>query len=147
MEWLDLGYGALFLATFLAATVIPLSSEALLAGMLASGFDPLLCLVIATSGNTLGGMSSYYLGWLADYHKLERWLGIKEQRVLRWKRYSDRYGPYLALISWAPFFGDVIAVALGVFKVYWPAVFWWMLLGKFLRFLIAILLMGYLMNP
>lgn len=66
MEWLlDLGYLGLFLGTFLAGTVLPLSSDVLLIGMLAAKADPAVCLVVAAVGNWLGAMTSYWLGWYA----------------------------------------------------------------------------------
>jgi len=138
MEWIDTGYWGLFLATFLAATILPLSSEALLAAMLLGPFYPVTCLVIATAGNWLGGMSSYGLGWLGDWHHLQRWLRIKETSILRWKRFTDRYGPYTALLCWAPLIGDAIAISLGVFRVNTWSVAWWMLVGKFLRYLVIV---------
>ena len=62
MEWLlDLGYLGLFLGTFLAGTVLPLSSDVLLIGMLAAKADPAVCLVVAAVGNWLGAMTSYWM--------------------------------------------------------------------------------------
>ena len=63
MEWLlNLGYPGLFIGTFLSGTVLPMSSDVLLVGMLAAGADPVACLLLATVGNWLGAMTSYWLG-------------------------------------------------------------------------------------
>jgi len=59
VEW---GYLGLFLSSFLGATIIPLSSEIVLSLLLTQGFDIKLSIIIATIGNWLGGLSSYYLG-------------------------------------------------------------------------------------
>lgn len=137
MDWVSIGYFGLFLATFLAATVVPFSSEAILLTTLAAGFDPILCLIVATLGNTLGGITSYFLGFIADWHKLQSWLRVKESSIMKWKKHSDRFGPYLALLCWAPFVGDVIAIALGVFRVRLIPVFTFMFLGKLVRYIVV----------
>ncbi len=138
MDWIELGYLGLFLATFLAATIIPFTSEAVVGAMILAGFDPLICLLIASSGNTLGGMSSYGLGWLGDWNKLHRWLRVHKEKVEFWKVRIDRFGAYLALLCWAPFIGDIIAVALGIFRTKPLPVFSYMLIGKAARYAILI---------
>lgn len=138
MPWLELGYFGLFLGTFLAATVVPFSSELILSGLLIAGFDPITCLLVATAGNTLGGMSSYYLGWLAKWETLSRWFRIQEQDIQKWRNYSHRFGAFLALLCWVPLIGDAIAVALGIFKTSWQKVLLWMTIGKMLRYGIII---------
>lgn len=138
MEWLDAGYLGLFLATFLAATVLPFSSEAILVGTLLAGLDPLYCLIIASAGNAFGGITSYGLGFLGDWHKLNKWLRVEESRVLRWHETIKKYGSYTAIWCWLPFVGDLIAIALGLFKVRFLPVFFWMTLGKVARYAIII---------
>ena len=74
MDWLiDLGYVGLFIGPFVAGTVLPLSSDVLLVGLLAAGGDPIACLVVATLGNWLGAMTSYVLGWYAKWEWLEKY--------------------------------------------------------------------------
>lgn len=138
MEWIELGYAGLFIATFLAATVIPFSSEAILAAMVLGGFDPVTSFFVATIGNTLGGMSSYGLGYLGNWQSIGRYLRVKEEKVRSWKHQLDRFGAYTALMAWAPFIGDVIAVALGIFKVnVWRTAFW-MTVGKAARYAVIV---------
>lgn len=135
-------YWALFTATFLAATIIPFSSEAIVGGMVVAGFDPLSVLIVGTAGNTLGGMSSFGLGYLGNWRAIGRYLRIKEEKIEGWKRTIDSYGAYTAILCWAPFVGDVIAVALGIFKAnIWRTAFW-MTLGKGLRYTIIIWLLN-----
>lgn len=134
MDWIELGYPGLFLATFLAATVLPFSSEVMFTAMLLGPFDPLLCLVIASAGNWLGGMTSYFLGRLGNWQKLKKWLRVSEGQVLRWKNQIDRFGPYTALACWLPFVGDIIAIALGFFRVKAVPVALFMFIGKAARY-------------
>jgi membrane protein YqaA with SNARE-associated domain len=60
----ELGYLGLFLSAFLAATILPVASEVVLLSMLGLGYDPILCLIIATIGNTLGAILNYFIGYI-----------------------------------------------------------------------------------
>ncbi len=60
----DLGYLGLFLSGFLGSTVLPLSSDIVLIAFLALGYNAWISVIIATIGNFLGGMTSYYLGYI-----------------------------------------------------------------------------------
>ena len=139
MDWIELGLIGLFIATFLAATIVPFSSEAVLAGVLMAGLDPVSCLIVATLGNTLGGMSSFGLGYLGDWLWIKRYLRVDEKSVVKWKQLVDRLGAYTALLCWLPFVGDVIAIALGLFKANIMRVLLWMTIGKMARYAVVIL--------
>lgn len=138
MDWVELGYFGLFLASFLAATVLPFSSELVLAAMLVAGLDPIIILIVATLGNCLGGMSSYGLGYLGDWKRISTWLKLDEKQIGRWQPKISAYGSWMALLCWVPFIGDPIAVALGIFRVNWKAVTLFMFIGKFMRYLVVI---------
>jgi membrane protein YqaA with SNARE-associated domain len=138
MEWLELGYFGLFLATFLAATVVPFSSEAILAAMLYANFDPVACLIVASAGNTLGGVSSYLLGYWGSWSILHKWFRVDEIKIERWRENINKYGSITALLCWTPFVGDLIAVALGVFRARMVPVFVFMTIGKALRYIFII---------
>ena len=116
-SWFELGYFGLFLAAFLAATVLPFSSEGVVVAMLLGGYDPVLSVAIATVGNWAGGMKSYFLGYLGKWQWLERYFKVNKEHSNKWKIRADKHGAWLALLCWAPIVGDVIAIALGVFKV------------------------------
>ena len=64
---LDLGYVGLFIGTFIAATVVPFSSDFLIVGILIAGGDPLISWICATAGNWLGGLTSYWIIGLGFY--------------------------------------------------------------------------------
>lgn len=136
MHWIDWGYIGLFVASFIAATVIPLSSEALFLAMLAN-FNPWMCLCSATLGNTLGGWFNYGIGYMGNPDWLKR-IRVKPEQILRWKSRVQRYVVWLALFSWLPFVGDVMAVSLGFFRADWKGSFFFILLGKFLRYLVLL---------
>ncbi len=133
-EWLEYGYGGLFLGSFLAATLIPFPSEALLVGALGLGLDPVLAIALATLGNFLGGMSNYGLGYLANNKKFLPRFGLRMEKVKRWEQRSEKWGFWLGFIAWMPIVGDPMLVALGFLKTrFWPlcsTVF----LGKLIRY-------------
>lgn len=142
-DWFEYGYWGLFLASFLAATVLPFSSEVILAGMIIGGFDVTLCLMLATLGNWLGGMSSYGLGYLGNIERLEKWLGFKPHKMPKFRLYIRKYGSYIAFFCWVPVIGDPLAVALGIFRSNFLNVAVWMFLGKALRYAVMAYSMAY----
>lgn len=137
---IDLGYWGLFIGSFLASTIVPFSADLLLIGMLALGGNVWGCLLIATVGNWLGGLTSYWIGWLGKWKWLERWFKVKPEQLSRQKSRIDKYGYGLAFFTWLPFVGDLFAIALGFYKVNPKLSAFYMLLGRFLRFLVWILL-------
>lgn len=135
------GYLGLFLSSFLAATVVPFSSEAVLSFFIYHQFNFFICIALATLGNWLGGMTGYYLGLLGKWEWLEKYLRVDRQKLERMKVRLERFGGYTAFFSWVPFVGDLIPVALGVLRCQPLQVWVWMLVGKCLRYLVW----GYLM--
>ena len=136
MEWLlELGYVGLFMGSFLAATVVPFSADVLLIGMLVAGGSPWIVVAIATAGNFLGGLTSYGIGRLGKWEWIEK-LGVKPETLEKHKARIDKYGAWIALLSWVPFVGDIFAVALGFYRVKFVPSAIFMLIGKAGRFVI-----------
>lgn len=135
-EWFEYGYVGLFLGAFLAATLIPLPSEAILVGALGLGLDPVLVIGVATLGNFLGGMTNYGLGYLANNEQFLIKLNVNLDKVQRWESRSNRWGYWLGLLAWLPIIGDPMLVALGFLKVrFWPLCLT-VFAGKFIRYCI-----------
>lgn len=137
MDWIEWGYIGLFVASFLAATILPIASEAVFIAMLFS-FNPWVCLFVATTGNTLGGYLNYGIGYLGKPEWLAK-IRVTEDQISHWEHKVKRYGVWLALGTWLPFVGDVIAVALGFFKTAWKPTFLFIFIGKFARYLLILL--------
>jgi membrane protein YqaA with SNARE-associated domain len=135
-EWFEYGFVGLFLGAFLAATLIPFPSEALVVGALGLGFDPALVIGVATFGNFLGGMTNYGIGYLANNQKILTKLRVNLDKVDRWEVRSNRWGYWLGFLAWMPIIGDPMLLALGFLKSrFWPlcaTVF----IGKFIRYCI-----------
>lgn len=137
----NFGLLGLFIGCFLAATVLPFSSDALYVAVLLATREPVACLILGSLGNWLGGVTTYFLGRLARWEWLEKTFKVKPETLEKQKKNIDRYGVWVALLSWVPFIGDVIALALGFYKS--PAVWTIILLlvGKFGRFAVWTLLL------
>lgn len=131
---MELGYLGLFLASFLAATVVPFSSEVIFSAMVFSGLDPWTCVWVATLGNWLGGMTSYYVGLLGKIEWIEKYFHVKKEKMESYTIRIQKYGDWFAFFSFVPFIGDVIAVATGFFRCKWWKVAISMLIGKFARY-------------
>ena len=136
----SLGYWGLFIGSFLASTVIPMSADVLLVGVLTLGGNVWGCLAIATVGNWLGGLTSYWIGWLGRWDWIEHWFKVKREKLEQQKGHVDRYGVWLALFTWLPIVGDLFAIALGFYRVRPKMSAFYMFVGRFLRFLVWVLL-------
>ncbi|MDR2009659.1 MAG: DedA family protein [Bacteroidales bacterium] len=134
------GYIGLFIGCFLASTIIPFSSDILLTGVLLMGANPYIALIVATSGNWLGGMTTYGLGYLGKWQWIEKWFKVKPETLEKQKEKVDKYGNLLAFFTWLPFVGDILALALGFYKISPKLSALFMFIGRFMRFSIWTLL-------
>ena len=113
---LDCGYIGVFLGTFAAATVIPFASDALMIGMLLAGTDPVITFVVATAGNWLGGLTTYWIGYAGRWEWIEKWFKVSRQQVEKQSERVEKWGSLLGLMTWLPFIGDVFALVLGFYR-------------------------------
>jgi membrane protein YqaA with SNARE-associated domain len=141
LDFISLGLIGLFLASFLAATILPFSSELVLAFFLASKYSPWDCFSVALAGNFLGGVTNYWIGWMGNPLWLKK-IGVSESLILKRQHWVEKYGSFLAFFSWVPIIGDPLMVVLGFFKSKGVKTHFWMFIGKALRYLVIVL--GYL---
>ena len=137
LQWLALpqhGLSTLFVVAFISATLLPMGSEPVLFGLVKLNtelFWP--AILVATAGNTLGGMFSWWLGW--GTHKAVDRLrpSTSDKHALKW---LENLGPKACLLSWLPVVGDPICALSGWLKMpFWPCAMY-MAIGKFFRYLI-----------
>lgn len=133
----DYSLWGLFLASFLAATIVPFSSEALLSVLIYNGADPLTAIMIASAGNFLGGMSSYFIGYLGRWEWIEKYFRIKREKIEKWHSALYRRGALLAFFSWLPGVGDIFAVGLGLLRANVVVTAIAMLGGKLARYVVV----------
>jgi membrane protein YqaA with SNARE-associated domain len=134
--FVELGYVGLFSASFLAATVVPFSSEVVFSAMVFGGLDAWTCVLVATLGNWIGGMTCYYLGLLGKMEWIEKYLGVKKEKIDKFTDKIHKHGDWIAFFSFLPGVGDIIAVASGFFRCNVWIVTVSMLAGKFARYVV-----------
>jgi membrane protein YqaA with SNARE-associated domain len=117
-DWLT-GYGffSLFLLSFLASTLVPLGSEWLLIAMLIARNDPIKVVAVATAGNYLGALTSYWIGlYGGDFLKV-RVLRMDVEATRKAEGVYRRFGAYSLLLSWLPIVGDPLCLVGGMLRV------------------------------
>jgi membrane protein YqaA with SNARE-associated domain len=114
----DLGvYAGLFSIAFGAATVLPMQSEAALAGLLLSGsYSPAVLIGVASVGNVLGSIVNWLLGRGIDRFRDRKWFPASQAQRDRAASWYQRYGKWTLLLSWAPIIGDPLTVIAGVLR-------------------------------
>jgi membrane protein YqaA with SNARE-associated domain len=119
----------LFVASFAAATLFPLPSEAALYAYLQlHPENTALAIAVATVGNTAGGMTSYAVG------------RIVPQKKLKYTALLQRYGAPVTFFAWLPLVGDALCVGAGWLRIHWLAALGFMAAGRFARYLVVSLL-------
>jgi membrane protein YqaA with SNARE-associated domain len=109
-----ISYVVLFLSALIAATLVPMQSEAVLVGLLIAADKPLVwLLVVATTGNVLGAVINWYLGHALVQFQDRAWFPTSETQLLRAKNWYGRYGRWSLLGSWLPVVGDPVTVIAG----------------------------------
>lgn len=112
------GWSTLFASAFLAATLLPVSSEAVLAWLAAAhGADAVGLVLVATAGNTLGALVNWALGRWCAHWRDRRWFPVKPAALERATGWMQRRGRLLLLLSWVPVVGDPLTFAAGVLRV------------------------------
>lgn len=128
-----LSLASLFASSFLSATLLPGNSEVVLVAMLLSGVSqPWLLVLIATMGNSLGGLTNVILGRFFPLRKKSRW----QEKAAGWLK---RYGAATLLLSWMPVIGDLLCLLAGWMRISWGPVLFFLCLGKALRYVLVAL--------
>ncbi|WP_406655634.1 YqaA family protein [Methanolobus sp. ZRKC2] len=131
----DYAYLSLFVASFLASTILPLGSETLVVILIRSGFDFLAVVMVATFGNYLGACTTYYIGFKGRSDVIEKYFSISKEQLEKADKWFGSYGPFLLLFTWLPFIGDVITASGGILKLDFKIFSIYVFLGKFLRYI------------
>jgi len=125
----ETGLLGLAAASFIAATLLPLSSEVFLFGYLKLHPDhAAVAIAVATLCNTAGGMTTYLAGRLVP----ERTQRKLDPRALDWIR---GHGAPAMMLAWLPVIGDALSLAAGWLRLNWGAVLAFMAAGRLARYL------------
>ena len=132
---IDWGYVGMFLSALIAGTVVPFSSEAVLVALISMGLNPIGCILTATAGTMIGGMTCYWLGSLGNMLWIEKYFGVNKKKLERAERFVKGRGAWMAFFMFIPFLGEAIGVVLGLMRanVWITAIA--MFLGKSFRYI------------
>lgn len=135
----DWGYVGMFFASILAGSVFPFCSEVVMAALFALGLSPTLLVCIASVGNTIGGMTCYYMGRLGHLDWIEKYCHIRHEKVLKLQKTLQGKGSLMAFFSFIPGIGAVIVVTLGFMRSNLMLTLISMFVGKVVRYIILVL--------
>ncbi len=133
----EYGYIGLFMASFLAATILPFSSEVVLIYLLLNNHDPFLSITVATAGNVLGSVVNYALGFWGSFLIMEKLLRLSQQEIARSEQRFKKYGVFSLLFAWVPIIGDPLTVAAGVLKINFYLFLSLVTAGKLFRYIMV----------
>ncbi|MCF8719880.1 YqaA family protein [Nitrospina gracilis] len=114
---IEFGYFGLFAAAFLAATILPFSSEVVLGALLINGMDPTALVAVATFGNVVGSVVNYGLGYGGMEVYQRKLSSTSKQDIDAALARYEKYGTASLLFAWVPVIGDPLTVAAGVLRV------------------------------
>ncbi len=132
------GYIGLFISAFIAGSLLPFSSEVVMMLLVEAGLSPLICIVIATCGNTLGGMTCFWIGRAGNPQWMRR-IGVSQNRLEQAQRFLKGRGSAMAFFAFLPYIGEAIALSLGLMKSNQTVVGVSMFCGKLLRYILLYL--------
>ena len=136
-------YLSLFAISFLAATILPFSSELTLAGLIAtSNFDNLLLLIVASFGNILGSVVNWVLGFYSRNLTTKKWFPFKDKQIENSSKWFSKFGKWSLLFAWVPIIGDPLTLVAGLLRVRLFDFFILVAIGKVSRYLVVFYLMG-----
>jgi len=136
-------YLSLFIISFLAATILPLSSELTLAGLMAtSNYDNLLLLIFASLGNVLGSVVNWILGFYSRNLVTKKWFPFKDQQIEKSSSWFNRFGKWSLLFAWVPIIGDPLTLVAGLLKVKFIEFIILVTIGKVSRYMVIFYLLN-----
>ena len=136
-------YLSLFAISFLAATILPFSSELTLAGLIAtSDYDNLLLLIVACFGNVFGSVVNWALGSYSRNLTTKKWFPFKETQIERSSKWFRKFGKWSLLFAWVPVVGDPLTLVAGILRVKFIDFIILVVIGKVSRYFVVFYLIG-----
>lgn len=132
------GYAGMLVASFLAGSFLPFSSEAVMVALMATGLDPWQLAVYGTVGNVLGSGFNYFVGRLGKTEWFEKYLHVKPSDLERAERFMAGRGAWMGFFAFLPVLGSAITILLGLMRANIVITFVAITLGKIFRYIILI---------
>ncbi|MGA0943988.1 MAG: YqaA family protein [Alphaproteobacteria bacterium] len=137
-------YFQLSLISFLAATILPFSSEVVLTTMyLSNSFEPYFLLIFASIGNIMGSITNWYLGKKITLFQNRKWFPVSPDQLERSRKYFQKYGLWSLLLAWVPIIGDPLTLLAGVLKVRFSIFFLLVSISKISRYVFILYLASF----
>ena len=140
------GYWGMTIAAFLAGSIFPFSSEAVMVSLQIAGLEPWPLFLSASVGNVAGSMFNYYVGTLGRLEWIEKYLHIKREKVLRAQAWMENRGVWMGTLCFLPIIGSALSVALGYMRANPYKSFIAISIGKTARYGILIMVTYYIQN-
>ena len=136
-------YLSLFGISFLAATILPFSSELSLAGLIStSNFNNSLLLIVASLGNVLGSVVNWFIGFYLRNFTSKKWFFFNEIQITRSSKWFEKFGKWSLLLAWVPILGDPLTLVAGLLRVRFLNFIILVAIGKVSRYLVVLYLVG-----
>ncbi|MCI6211984.1 YqaA family protein [Bacteroides heparinolyticus] len=135
---IDWGYPGLFFSALLAGSILPFSSEVVMVALVKVGLSPALCILAATLGNTIGGLTCYYMGHLGRIDWIEKYFKVKKEKIDKMQHFLQGKGALMAFFAFLPFVGEAIAIALGFMRSNLALTATSMFAGKLARYVVML---------
>ena len=132
------GYVGMLLASFMAGSFFPFSSEAVMVGLMATGLDPWQLALYGTIGNVLGSLFNYCVGRMGKTEWFEKYLHVKPRDLERAERFMAGRGAWMGFFAFVPILGSAITILLGLMRANIVITFVAITLGKIFRYIILI---------
>ena len=132
----DYGPIGMLIASFIAGSVFPFSSEAVMLAMLAAGVDPWELVITASIGNVAGSMFNYGVGRLGRLDWIEKYLHVKKESLDRAQRFMGGHGAWMGFFAFLPILGSAISILLGLMRANIIITLISITLGQVMRYLI-----------
>lgn len=142
----DWGYAGLFISAFVAGSILPFSSELVMLLLVQIGLNPVVCVIVAALGNTLGGMTCFWMGKLGKIEWIEKYFGVKKEKIDKTQKFLRGKGAMMAFFAFLPFVGEAIAIALGFMRSNSWITAISMFMGKLIRYAVLLIAFQYGIN-
>ena len=132
------GYWGMLVSAFLAGSILPFSSEAVMLGLLAAGLQPWPLVVYGTIGNVAGSLMKYGIGRLGKLYWIEHYLHVSKESLERAERFMGGRGAWMGFFSFIPVIGDAITIMLGLMRANMVISVISISIGKMLRYVFLV---------
>ena len=128
-------YLTIFTISFLAATILPISSELTLAGLIkTSNYNDLVLVSFASLGNILGSAFNWLLGFYLQNYTNEKWFPFKQRQINKASSWFQKIGIWSLLFAWVPVIGDPLTLVAGILRIRFSIFLFFVSLGKISRY-------------